>query len=265
MNIVIITGASSGLGKEFALQLDDALKHVDEFWLIARRKEKLEELSCLMKHKTRILPLDLAREEQIGILEFLLEEEKPIIRMLINCAGYGILGAFEEGKQKEQTGMVTLNCTALTHMTHLCLRYMKKNSRILQLASSAAFLPQINFAVYAASKSYVLSFSRALSRELRYRGIIVTAVCPGPVDTAFFEVAKKYTDGLAFKKYTMVSAQEVVKHAIAASARKKEMAVYGGYMKAFRVMSGLLPQALLLKGMEIISCGNPERTEDGRK
>lgn len=190
MNIIIITGASSGMGLEFALQLDEIFDSIDEIWLIARRKKKLLEVAQYMEHTTRVLDMDLTNSSHMQRLERLLREEKPVIRMLVNCAGYGIMGDFSEGDKSELLGMVDLNCRALTEMTYLCIPYMRKNSRILQLASSAAFLPQPDFAVYAASKSYVYSFSRAIARELAPRKIYVTAVCPGPVDTPFFDIAK---------------------------------------------------------------------------
>ena len=165
MNIIIITGASSGLGVEFALQLDNIFQKIDEIWLIARRKKEMLEVAQYLEHTTRILDMDVTDEKQMERLEKLLADEKPVIRMLVNCAGYGIMGAFSTSNIGEELGMIDVNCKALTRMTYLCIPYMQKNSRIIQLASSAAFLPQPNFAVYAATKSYVHSFSRALNQE----------------------------------------------------------------------------------------------------
>lgn len=142
MNIAIITGASSGIGKEFALQLDAGLYTIDEFWLIARRKDRLEELACDLDHMAKTIPLDLTQKADMEHLRALLRKEHPAVRMLINCSGYGIMGQFSEIDSREQVGMIDLNCRALTEITHACLPYMKKNSRIIQLASSAAFLPQ---------------------------------------------------------------------------------------------------------------------------
>jgi len=150
------------MGVEFALQLDNVFQNIDEIWMIARRKKELLEVAQHLEHTTRILDMDITKEEQIERLRKLLADEKPVVRMLVNCAGYGILGDFTASNISEELGMIEVNCKALTQMTHLCLPYMKKNSRIIQLASSAAFLPQPNFAVYAATKAYVYSFSRAL-------------------------------------------------------------------------------------------------------
>ena len=192
MNIVVITGASSGMGREFAMQLDRGLHSVDEFWLIARRGSRLKEIASGMQHTVKILPLDLTNEADMTVLTESLAEEKPVVRMLINCAGYGMMGDFTAVPIKEQTGEVDLNCRALLEVTYGCLPYMRAKSRIIQLASSAAFLPQPGFSVYAATKSFVLSFSKALRAELKERQIYVTAVCPGPVKTEFFEVAEHY-------------------------------------------------------------------------
>ena len=128
----------------------------------------------------------------------------------------------------------------------LCLPYMKKKSRIIQLASSAAFLPQPGFAVYAATKSFVLSFSRALRAELKQRQIYVTTVCPGPVRTEFFEVAEQYASTLAIKKYTMVEAERVVREALQASCKNRPMSVCSLPMQLFWAGTRLLPQDAML-------------------
>lgn len=261
MNIAIITGASSGLGMEFAMQLDEALHNVDEFWLIARREERLEELAEKLQHSTRIFPMDVTDDAALASLQEELErktaedaeERKPYcIRMLINCAGFGILGDFAELSLEEQLGMLDVNCASLTKITYMCIPYMKKNSRIIQLASSAAFLPQQGFAVYAATKSYVLSFSRAIGEELRKRGIYVTSVCPGPVSTEFFDIAEKHHGRLSVKNLTMVEAEDVVRDALRASAMKKPVAVYSPLIRAFWILTKFLPHSLMLAVMRLL-------------
>ena len=131
-------------------------------------------------------------------------------------------------------------------MTWYCVPYMRKNSRIIQLASSAGFFPQKNFAIYAASKSYVLSFSRALREELRKKGIWVTAVCPGPVETEFFDIAEKYGSTLAVKKLTMVSADKVVRTALRDSRDKKAISVCSIPIKAFHVVTKIIPDSIIM-------------------
>ena len=245
-NIIIITGASSGIGQEFALQIDTAFSNIDEIWLIARREERLLEVARVMEHPVRMITMDVTDEYAMDDFELLLEEEDVCVRMLINAAGMGLMGAFEDIPLEEQLEMLLVNCEALTKMTYLTLPYMAKNSRIIQMASSAAFLPQPDFAIYAATKSYVLSFSKALNRELAYRGITVTAVCPGPVNTEFFTIAEQYGSTLAVKKLTMITAEKCVSDALKASYKKQSMAVPGIPMKAFLLATKLLPHEAIL-------------------
>lgn len=242
MNVIIITGASSGMGREFALQLDRGLRSIDEFWLVSRRAERMKELAKSLHHRVKILPLDLGEQADIRLFCEVLEEEKPAVRMLINCAGYGLIGDFSDLSLREQAGEVDVNCRALMEITHACLPYMKEKSRIIQMASSAAFLPQPGFSVYAATKAFVLSFSRALREELKSRRIYVTAVCPGPVSTEFFEVAERYGSVLGIKKYVMAQPERVVRAALAASCKNRPMSVYGAAINAFWIMTRLLPQ-----------------------
>lgn len=252
MNIILITGASSGMGVEFALQLDNVFHNIDEIWLIARRKKEMLEVAQYLEHPTRVLDMDVTNDNDIERLKRLLSDEKPVIRMLVNSAGYGIMGDFSKSDIGDELGMIDVNCRALTQMTYLCLPYMKKNSRIIQLASSAAFLPQPNFAVYAATKSYVYSFSRALNQELRTRKIYVTAVCPGPVDTPFFDIAEKTGSTLAVKKLTLVRADQVVEKAIEDSYHRREKSVYGAWIKSFEAAAKILPHSVILELMRFL-------------
>ena len=271
-NIIIVTGASSGMGKEFVKQMDKKFPKVDEIWLIARSKEVLDELAKNCNHACRILAYDLCDKQALEEIKMQLEAEQPEITMLVNSAGYGILGPFFSGKKdvvcmdefgfetttidtswmKEQTGMVSLNCEALTAITYLCIPFMKKGGRIIQLASSAAFVPQPKFAVYAATKSFVLSFSRALNEELRDRSIFVTAVCPGPVNTEFFERAEKGSDTLFIKKLIMAKPEKVVAKALLDARNKKDVSVYSQPIQAFYLLSKVLPHKLMLRVMRIM-------------
>lgn len=253
MNIIIITGASSGMGMEFALQLDNVFEtSIDEIWLIARRKEQMLEVASSMEHTTRVLDMDVTKKDDMKRLKKLLAKEKPVIRMLVNCAGYGVMGDFSKLNMQEELGMIDVNCKALTQMTYLCIPFMHRNSRIIQLASSAAFMPQPGFAVYAASKAYVNSLSRALSEELRKKKIYVTSVCPGPVDTPFFSIAEKDGKILAIKKMTMAKAEKVVEKAIKDSFHKRTVSVYGGYIKAFGILAKIVPHQVILTIMRFM-------------
>ena len=246
--IAVITGASSGIGREFAYAIDQSISSIDEIWLIARRKERLEELSEKLSHNTRIISGDLSSRITVNRLQALLKTEKCRVRFLINAAGYGILGDFESGDRRDETGMCDLNVRALTDVTYVCIPFMGKGSRIINLASSAAFVPQPGFSVYAATKSYVLSFSRSLNMELCGKGIYITAVCPGPVKTEFFNIAEKNgTRTLSLKKFAMTTPDVVVKRALKDSLAKKEISVPTFLMRLFRIMCKILPHSIIMK------------------
>ena len=247
MKIVMVTGASSGIGAEFVRQLDQSFNRIDEIWMIARNVEKMEEIASTLQNHTRIIGLDLEKEEQRKELQLLIEKETPNICMLVNCAGFGLMGDFEQLDIQEQLNMVELNCKALTAVTYMAIPYMVRNGRIIQLASAAAFVPQAHFAVYAATKSYVHSFSLALAQELKSKNIYVTSVCPGPVDTEFFDIAESDGNGtLAIKKIFMAKAPNVVKKALFDACHKKTKSVYSLPMQAFDVLCKLIPHNILL-------------------
>ena len=195
MKVAIITGATSGIGWEAAKQIDERFACLDEIWLIGRKEEKLLELSRQLKHSVRTFAMDLCLDKDREELKAFLEQSKPSVRMLFQSAGVGLHGRFAERKTEDALEMIRINCEALTYLCSVCLPYMKKNSHIIHMASSAGFVPFPGYAVYGATKSYVLSFSRALRNELRERNIHVLAVCPGPVNTPFFDVSERYTKG----------------------------------------------------------------------
>lgn len=250
MKIALVTGASSGLGKEMVIQIADRFSGIDEIWAVARRKDRLAELSRQLPVPLRILALDLTDETAPAELERALKTEKPDVKILVNAAGFGKIGAVGDVGLVDEVGMVQLNCAALCLVTHLALPYMSANSRIIQFASAAAFLPQPGFAVYAAAKSFVLSYSRALNRELRARGISVTAVCPGPVRTEFFDIAETTGEIPLYKELTMANPKKVVTSALRDSMMGKEISVYGPLMKVFFVLTKIIPHHLLLSIME---------------
>ena len=252
MRIAIVTGASSGIGQEFVKQISMHFSSLEEIWVIARRKERMEELQDMVDTKLRILPLDLTNEDDLNTLKNTIEVEKPNIRILVNSSGFGKIGMFSELSHEENIGMIDLNCKALTSVTYFSLPYMKKGSRIIQIASSAGFLPQPRFAVYAATKSYVLSLSRALAHELKKRNISVLAVCPGPVKTEFFDLAEKTGKIKLYKKVVMADPVKVVKLSLKDSKDKKEISVYSAPMKLLLLASKLLPQKILLSTMDIL-------------
>lgn len=249
MKIAIITGASAGMGAEFAKQLDEELSGVDAFWLIARRKERMEELAKELNHPVRIFAEDVRNQALYEQLEQALKEAEADVKMLVNNAGYGIVGFAAERSKEELLGVIDVNCKAMTAITMLCLPFMRRNARIIHMSSSAAYLPQPKFAVYAATKSYVLNFSRALAEELRPQGIYVTTVCPGPVETEFFDKAEQYGSSYGFKKYFRKMPADVVAEAIRASKRKQAVVTPGIGMKGFRMLAKVVPHGIVLRIM----------------
>lgn len=245
MKIAVVTGASSGIGREFAIQIDRKYGKLDELWIIARRKEKLEELKDQLRMNVRIFAMDLTDDKDMDEFGNFLNSTSPDIKMLVNCAGFGKTGRFDEIDLKEQCHMIDLNCRALTMFTGICLPYISGHSRIINVASSSAFSPQPNFNVYAATKAYVLSYSKALNVELKSQKITVTAVCPGPVDTEFFERAGN-NEQASVKKKLLVSADKVVSQAIKDAAMGNDMSVYGVAMKSAHLASKVVPDKIIM-------------------
>ncbi len=249
MKIAVVTGASSGMGREAAVQIADRFGGIEELWLIARRGERLRELKGRLPARVRCFAMDVTCPEKREELAAVLAAEKPEVKIFINAAGFGKIGNIGELDLKSECAMIRLNCEALCAMTHLVLPYMSDNSRILQFASSAAFLPQPKFAIYAAAKAFVLSYSRALGAELKKKKIYVTAVCPGPVRTEFFDIAETTGQIPLYKHLVMADAQKVVRLALRDSMMGKSVSVYGLVMKAFRLLSKVAPHEWLLSAM----------------
>lgn len=234
------------MGKEFVKALQKE-KNIDEIWMIARRKERLKAMESKGNGKLRAFALDLTDMKSFDVLENTLMEEKPQIQYLINAAGAGRMGKVEEIDYKDHAFVLDINVKALTCMSRICLPYMEKGSRIIQLCSGSAFLPQPEFASYAASKAYVLSLSRALRQEVKSKGITVTAVCPGPVNTEFFEAAGSEISPA--KKRFLVESKDVVKKALKDAKAGKELSVYSMSMKFVHLAGKLLPTRVVLSVM----------------
>lgn len=246
--VAIITGASSGLGKQFVLQTAKSHGFLDEIWVVARRADRLLELGVLVSNIViRPIPLDLSKKESTARLKSILAKEKAKVYVLVNGSGLGVAGKFDRQSEEMLDEMLKVNCLALTRVTRAVLPYMPKKAHIIQIASSAAFAPQPGFAVYAATKSYVLNFSLALRQELKKRRIIVTAVCPGPVNTEFFDTAYQKKEMKLYKKLVMAKPEKVVKKALKDVKKGKAVSVYGISMKAVRVLCKLLPNSLIVK------------------
>lgn len=244
MKIAVITGASSGMGREFVLQLDRS-EDFDEIWVIARRKERLESLAVEVKAPLRAISLDLTREESFEEYRALLEKEKPVVSVLVNGSGFGKFKKFEESSLRDCCAMIDLNAKALMAMTHVTLPYMERGSRIYQIGSLSSFQPVPWIGVYGASKAFVLSFSRALNAELRSRGIRSMAVSPGWVSTEFFDHAVSDDSVTYYNK--IYKPEDVVRTALKDMKRGRDISIHGLRIKGQVLLVKLLPHKLVMK------------------
>ena len=251
MSIALITGASGGIGREFAKGLVRDYG-VRELWLIARRREKLAELSdelsgLATEVKTRIITADLGTSEGIDAVRSALSEEKPQIEYLINSAGFGKFGRFDEVSEENVASMIDVNSKATVLLTHMCVPYMPRGARIIQLGSGSCFTPLPNFNVYAASKAFVLHYTKALNYELKKYGIRATCFCPGWVQTDFFDVADgSGVSGPEPKKIKpMLNPEKVTRDCLKAAKRGKTMYVTGWYTRLQHVLFKILPDPIL--------------------
>lgn len=245
--VAIVTGASSGMGREFARRIAQEYA-LDEMWVVARGKERLEALAKELSVPVRPLPLDLTRAESAAHIKMLLDEEKPTVRVLCNASGYGIFDRFADSKEEDLVGMIDLNCRALTALCHCVLPYCKAGSTIVNIASVAAFQPVPFGAVYAASKAYVLSLTRALNRELKPRNIKALAVCPYWTKTAFFD--RSNGKNLITRFDCMYEPEFIVRKTIAAMKKKKDYIVPGTVAKVTHALTKLLPHSLVMRVFE---------------
>lgn len=246
MKIAIITGASSGMGRELALAIDKT-GEVDELWLIARRENRLNELAGELKTAARVFPLDLTEEQSVYSLAEELEGLNPEIKYLVSCAGYGKFGSHEQIADQDVTGMIDLNVKAVTLLAQKAAPYMGKGDHIVNLASISAYMPLENLAIYAATKAFVLSYSYALRAELKKKGVTVTAVCPGWTQTEFFVNAANGEQAKGPKKVKPMSdPRKVVKKAMRDARRGKAVSIYGAYWKLMHVMSKLFPKGFAM-------------------
>lgn len=246
MKIAIVTGASSGMGREFVRQLSDYVT-VDEIWAIARRADALEALKSETRIPVRPVCLDLLKEESFQALDAMLAEEKPDIKLLVNAAGFGKFGAYHKVSLTDDCQMIDLNCKALVIMTRLCLPYMDKESHILQLDSLSAFQPVPYITTYGATKAFVLSYTRAMIRELKGTGIRMMAMNPGWVKTEFFDHAMQTNSGEVQYFNHLYEAKDVVAtglHDLYQS--RKDYSVHGLPIRNQVRLVKLLPHSIVM-------------------
>ena len=247
MNIAIVTGASSGMGREFVLQLSSYVQ-VEEIWAVARREDRLEQLKKESAVPVRAISLDLCREESFVSFAALLAEEKPNVKLLVNAAGFGKFGGFQKVSLEDDCRMLDLNCKALVAMTRITLPYMEKGSHVLQLDSLSAFQPVPYITTYGATKAFVLSYSRAMNAELKPSGIRMMAMNPGWVKTEFFDHAFQTNDSEVQYFNRLYEAKDVVATGLRHLYKtKKQVSVHGLPVKGQVLLVKLLPHSLVMK------------------
>lgn len=246
-NILVITGAASGFGKEFVRQMNQKEKDVDEIWAIDYDQEGLDKLKEEFE-KVVCIHADLTVQDNLKKVKNKLDDEKPNIKALFNCAGYGVFDHTENVELDLELNMIDLNVKAYVSMIHYALPYMKEGSKLLNIASCAGFQPLPYINCYAATKAFVLSYSRTLNRELKYRGIHVLTVTPFWTKTNFFKRAIVPERPDVVLKYTaMYEPQDVARKAINDLYSGKDVSVYGLVNKGQHALTKLLPHSLILK------------------
>ena len=245
MKIAIVTGASSGMGREFVIQLSRYV-HVDEIWAIARREDALNRIKTRVP--VRAVALDLLDNSSFERFAALLEAEKPDVKLLVNAAGFGKFGTYHKIPVEDECRMIDLNCKALVAMTRLVLPYMQEGSHVLQLDSLSAFQPVPYLTTYGATKSFVLSYSRGMNRELKPRGIRMMAMNPGWVKTEFFNHAMQ-TNADAEVQYfnPLWEAKDVVATGLKDLYKtRKDYSVHGFSVRMQVRLVKLLPHSIVM-------------------
>ena len=243
--IAVITGASSGIGKHFAQTLSAFGREFDEVWVIARRLDRLQALK--LDYPVRPIALDLSDRASFDAYKALLETEQPNVALLLNASGYGKFQGSFEIPLADNLNMLDLNCAALMSMCQLTAPYMREGAHIINIASVAAFQPIPYINVYAATKAFVLSFSRGLGRELRKKGIGVTAVCPFWTKTEFFDRAIDKSADAVVKRYTaMYTPEQIVRRAWRDVKRGKDVSKFGFVARFQAFLAKILPHRFVM-------------------
>ena len=244
--IAVITGASSGLGREFARLLVRE-SGVEEIWAIARDLRKLDRLKAELGEKIATFSLDLSQPSEIRRFQDELERENPSIQWLINNAGFAKLCSWGDLTLEETFNMIDLNCGGIAGMALSCIPYMPRGSHMLNTASQAAFQPLPYQNLYSSTKAFVRNYSRALNVELVEKGIAVTAVCPGWMDTALFDRARIGAEKATQNFVGMISPERVAIKALRDAKKGRDISVCSLYVKAAHVAAKLLPQRMMMK------------------
>ncbi len=251
MRIAVVTGASSGLGRELVQLLDT--EGLDEIWVNARRSCRLEALRTQVQTPLRCIPGDISQDSTTGALAQALEEVQPVVAYVICSAGFGKIGSAGDISLSDTRKMIQVNCEAAVAVTSLCLPYMTAGGRIAEICSVAAFLPIPYLNVYASTKAFLYHYSRALAEELAPRRISVTAVCPYWIaDTEFISLAKQSDQSGHFRHFFLADhtaavarqAWQDIQHGAAVSTP-------GHIAPLIRLAAAVLPVRLVMWGSRL--------------
>ena len=247
--VIVVTGASSGMGKEFLTQIIAKEPNVEEIWAIARREDSITKLKKEISNKIVPFRLDLTKEEDLSKYKAKLLKEKPNVIILANCAGFGIFDHSENIDISVKLNMIDLNVKAPVTLIDYTLPYMQNNAKIMNIASCAGFQPIPYINDYAATKSFLLSYSRALNQELKYKNIHVLAVTPYWTKTEFFDRAiDNEKEKVVINYNAMYEAKDVMKKAIKDLYNpKKDVSCYGFVNNGQKILTKLLPHILVMK------------------
>lgn len=248
MSVAVITGASSGLGKEYVGAVINKVPEVDELWLIARRVERLEEVAKQYPQKAfKLIGLDLSKEDSFDNLDSMLGKSKPDIKLLVSNSAVVMTGDFIDLDAKAQMGMCDLNIRGATVITRICLPYMKRGSFILETSSASAFAPTPRMAVYCAGKSYLLEFSKALREELKKHGINVCAVCPGNMATEMIGVAQQHEERGISHYIPFLNVYKVAANSLDKARKGRAVYTPGAFYKVYRVLAKIFPHNWIMR------------------
>lgn len=238
----IITGASGGIGRVFIREL--AKEALDEIWVVGRNRERL--LALKKEFGEKIVPIckDLTKDTDILSISDLLKEQTVSVAWLVNNAGIARMAPTAEFSLSEIKQTIDLNCKAPAELIGICVPFMEKGAKILNIASASAFQPVPYINLYAASKAFERSYSRALNAELKPSGITVTAVCPSWVDTGMLS---KEINGKKVRFPGITAPDKVVKKALKDAKKGRDMSVCSLYVKCQHLNVKLMPQKLTMK------------------
>lgn len=240
--IAIVTGATGGLGKEFVKLL--CREDINEIWAIARNAEKLDKLQSDFGSKIVAISADLSEEKSYQRIKEMLDAQQPQVQYLINNAGGGLMNpSVSFSEEYIKTGIAS-HCTAVAVLCNACIPHMSRGSHIINMASQSAFQPVPYINLYAASKAFVLSYSRALNVELKDRGIIVTVACPGWIKTDLLEIER---NGHTIKFPGMAMPEAVAAKTLVDAKKGKDISVYGAYVKYMQLLAKLFPHRMVMK------------------